>query len=110
MSKRKSPGAVAALGASEIDELRPRVDPETTSRRNFSQAPTHAPLVGSRHLLLAVRAKQPFQVARRPCATVLNALQNAWDACQRQKKTRPAFLLSIGQRRRNGQDVTNGPR
>jgi hypothetical protein len=43
----KSPGAVAALGASEIDELGQHVVSEATFHRNFAQGPIHATLIGS---------------------------------------------------------------
>jgi hypothetical protein len=47
MRTAKSPGAVAALGASEIDELGRHVVSEATFHRNFPQAPIHATLIGS---------------------------------------------------------------
>ena len=47
MKTAKSPGAVAALGASELDELGRHVVSESTFHRNFAQAPIHATLTGS---------------------------------------------------------------
>jgi hypothetical protein len=47
MRTAKSPGAVAALGASEMDELRRHVVSEPTFHQNFEQAPIRAELIGS---------------------------------------------------------------
>jgi hypothetical protein len=47
MRAAKSPGAVAALGASERDEPGRHVGSEVTFHRNFAQASIHATLVGS---------------------------------------------------------------
>ncbi len=49
MKRAKSPGAVAALGASEIDGLGRHVVSETSLHRNFPQAPIRATLIGSHH-------------------------------------------------------------
>jgi hypothetical protein len=47
MRTAKSPGAVAALGASEIDELGRHVVSEATFHRNLAQVPIHATLIGA---------------------------------------------------------------
>ncbi len=47
MIESKSPGAVAALGASEIDQLGGKVFPEVKRQNRFAQAPIRAGLVGS---------------------------------------------------------------
>lgn len=47
MSKIKSPGAVAAHGASETDQLGGKVVPKANRQQQFTQAPIHATLIGS---------------------------------------------------------------
>jgi hypothetical protein len=49
MKALESPGAVAALGASERDEPGRHVGSEVTFHRNFAQASIHATLIGSHH-------------------------------------------------------------
>jgi hypothetical protein len=46
MSKRKSPGAMAAHGAFEIDELGEHVVSKARRRRNRAQVPVRATLIG----------------------------------------------------------------
>ena len=47
MTGAKSPGAVAALGASVADQLGRRVTPEIKRQQQFAQAPIRATLIGS---------------------------------------------------------------
>lgn len=47
MTTAKSPGAVAALGAFEMDALRRHVDFEVSLQQDLAQAPIRAMLVGS---------------------------------------------------------------
>jgi hypothetical protein len=47
MTSAKSPGAVAALGASVSDQLGRQVIPEITRHQRFTQVPIRAELIGS---------------------------------------------------------------
>ena len=68
MTKRKSPGAVAALGASEIDQLGGKVDPEDSLLQIGAQGPIRAIVVGSDDCFafgITARAHAPaFALAR----------------------------------------------
>jgi hypothetical protein len=49
MTLTKSPGALAALGASEMDGLGRHVHSETSLHQNLAQAPIRAELIGADH-------------------------------------------------------------